>query len=159
MTLGKSKEMSEKLPALNPVPGLRPFEMEDKFLFFGREEQVGELLSRLRKSQFLAVLGPSGSGKSSLVRAGLLPQLYGGMMVSAGSTWELSIMRPASDPFSNLAKSLWETDLFNIDQDDDDAIAQIRATLNRSRLGLVEAARQSELDEDCLLYTSPSPRD
>ena len=66
--------MSEEKSKLNPFPGLRPFEMEDKFLFFGREEQVGELLARLRKSQFLAVLGPSGSGKSSLVRAGLLPQ-------------------------------------------------------------------------------------
>ena len=50
----------------NPFPGLRPFQIEEKFLFFGREEQTSELLTRLRKTRFLAVVGVSGSGKSSL---------------------------------------------------------------------------------------------
>ena len=68
----------------NPFPGLRPFQIEEKFLFFGREEQTSELLTRLRKTRFLAVVGVSGSGKSSLVRAGLLPELHGGTMATAG---------------------------------------------------------------------------
>jgi len=64
----------------NPFPGLRPFETEEYRLFFGREGQSDALIERLERSRFLAVVGTSGSGKSSLVRAGLLPGLRGGMM-------------------------------------------------------------------------------
>ena len=71
----------------NPFPGLRPFGAEEDYLFFGREEQTRELLQLLRTHRFLAVVGTSGSGKSSLVRAGLLPALYGGTMVGVGSDW------------------------------------------------------------------------
>ncbi len=58
-----------------PYKGLVAFEPEDSELFFGREELVSSLVSRLEESAFLAVVGPSGSGKSSLVRAGVVPQL------------------------------------------------------------------------------------
>ena len=51
----------------NPFPGLRPFQIEEKYLFFGREEQTSELLTRLRKTRFLAVVGVSGSGKSTII--------------------------------------------------------------------------------------------
>ena len=70
---------------MNPFPGLRPFEMQEKYLFFGREDQTVELLKRLGQARFMAVVGTSGSGKSSLVRAGLLPALPGGTMPDAGS--------------------------------------------------------------------------
>jgi len=60
-------------PFRGPYPGLRPFERGEDLLFFGRDEQVDQLLDKLDDSHFLAVLGSSGSGKSSLVRAGLLP--------------------------------------------------------------------------------------
>ncbi len=56
-------------------PGLRPFDAEDALLFFGREEQVDELLRRLQDTRFLAVVGLSGSGKSSLVRADLVEEM------------------------------------------------------------------------------------
>ena len=56
----------------NPFPGLRPFESSETHLFFGRDGQSEELLRRLKRTRFLAVVGTSGSGKSSLVRAGLL---------------------------------------------------------------------------------------
>ena len=82
----------------NPYPGLRPFNFEDNHLFFGRDEQITDLASRLRKNRFVAVVGSSGSGKSSLVRAGLLPELFGRTMVGAGSRWETSIMRPGGNP-------------------------------------------------------------
>ncbi|MBA3240864.1 MAG: ATP-binding protein, partial [Acidobacteria bacterium] len=64
----------------NPFPGLRPFESDEYRLFFGREGQSDALLERLGRAHFLAVVGTSGSGKSSLVRAGMLPALRGGMM-------------------------------------------------------------------------------
>ena len=77
-------------PPLNPFPGLRPFEFHENHLFFGRDTQTDELLRRLRLNRFVAVIGSSGSGKSSLVRAGLLPDLYGGFMVKAGSSWRIT---------------------------------------------------------------------
>lgn len=70
----------------NPFPGLRPFEPDENHLFFGREGQTDELLRRLKRTRFLAIVGTSGSGKSSLVRAGLLPALYSGFMTRAGSS-------------------------------------------------------------------------
>ncbi|MFL5951769.1 MAG: BTAD domain-containing putative transcriptional regulator [Gaiellaceae bacterium] len=58
-----------------PFKGLAPFEAEDAEFFFGRERLVDELLGRLEEVPFLALVGASGSGKSSLLRAGLLPAL------------------------------------------------------------------------------------
>src|ERR1035438_4649586 len=96
-------------PALfprNPFPGLRPFEYEEYALFFGREGQSVEILRRLRKNKFIGVIGVSGSGKSSLIRAGLLPFLDGAMMVEAGSHWRKAILRPGNCPIRNLAGEL-----------------------------------------------------
>jgi hypothetical protein len=67
----------ERLTKLeNPYPGHRPFDTGEGHLFFGRDQQVLDLLDRLARNRFVAVLGLSGSGKSSLVRAGLIPALY-----------------------------------------------------------------------------------
>jgi len=71
---------------INPFPGLRPFDVTESHLFFGRDGQTDEILKRLRQHKFLAIVGTSGSGKSSLVRAGLLPSLHSGFMVQAGSS-------------------------------------------------------------------------
>jgi tetratricopeptide (TPR) repeat protein/energy-coupling factor transporter ATP-binding protein EcfA2 len=133
----------------NPFPGLRPFESTEDHLFFGRDGQSDELLRRLRRSRFLAVLGTSGSGKSSLVRAGMLPSLYGGLMTAAGSSWRVALFRPGHNPIGNLAKALSNPQVLGSgDDDDDDAALQrtiVEATLRRSALGLVEATRQARM--------------
>jgi uncharacterized protein YkwD len=122
----------------NPFPGLRAFEPEEDYLFFGRERQVDELLRNLRRTRFLSVVGSSGSGKSSLVRAGLIPALYGGGMVGAGSHWRIAMFRPGEDPLGRLAKSLRKCGLLdNTEFRDSDAM--LEATLRRSSLGLAEA--------------------
>ena len=59
----------------NPYPGLAPFSEADAGVFFGREDEVETLLEKLSQHRLLALIGPSGVGKSSLLRAGLLPSL------------------------------------------------------------------------------------
>jgi hypothetical protein len=126
----------------NPFPGLRPFRSDEHHLFFGREEQTAALLQLLRTNRFLAVVGTSGSGKSSLVRAGMIAELYGGTMTQAGSNWEVMILRPGGSPIENLARAFVEADLY--DPGDPSTLPRLLATLNRSRFGLVEAMKQSE---------------
>ncbi|HWS55305.1 MAG TPA: tetratricopeptide repeat protein [Pyrinomonadaceae bacterium] len=130
----------------HPFPGLRPFRQEESNLFFGREGQSDELLARLSRARFLAVVGTSGSGKSSLIRAGLLPALYGGLMAGAGSGWRIAVMRPGADPLGNLARALAAEDVLGGDgMDEPMRAALIEATLRRGALGLVDAARQARL--------------
>src|SRR5215469_11368190 len=92
--------------SLSPYPGLRPFRRDEADIFFGREEQVDQLLAKLELSRFLAVVGVSGCGKSSLVRAGMLSALAGGFMASAGPRWHTIEMRPGGHPLANLAQAL-----------------------------------------------------
>lgn len=127
----------------NPFPGLRPFAAEEDHLFFGREEQTMELLQTLGTHRFVAVVGTSGSGKSSLVRCGLLSQLLGGKMLAAGTSWEVAVTHPGAAPMNHLAASLLATDLY--DAAEEDAKARLLATLSRSHLGLIEAIRQAQL--------------
>ncbi len=140
----------------NPFPGLRPFEVDEAHLFFGREGQSDELLRRLEKTRFLAVVGTSGSGKSSLVRAGLLPALHSGYMMNEGSAWNIALMRPESDPIGNLARRLQALALTTdnseskptstLDEERDMKKAILEATLHRSARGLIEATKQLQLD-------------
>ena len=94
-------------PLTMPYPGLRPFEAEDEPLFFGREAQVSAMLRQLEDHRFVAVVGSSGCGKSSLVRAGLLPVIHEGFLLGT-SDWLTPIMKPGQQPYQNLACALIE---------------------------------------------------
>lgn len=89
-----------------PYPGLRPFQREESDLFFGREGCIDDMVDRLAATRFLAVLGASGSGKSSLVITGLLDALEIGLHARAGSRWRIALLRPGSRPTENLARVL-----------------------------------------------------
>jgi WD40 repeat protein len=97
-----------------PYPGLRPFREDETHLYFGREQHRGELLKRLAITRFVAVIGTSGSGKSSLVRAGLLPDLLSGYLAGAGCDWVIVESTPGADPLGRLAAAFvtagWATD-------------------------------------------------
>lgn len=129
----------------NPFPGLRPFTQEEDYLFFGREEQTLELLQRLGSNRFVAVVGTSGSGKSSLVRCGLLSELLGGRMLDAGSSWEIAVTHPGGNPLALLTDALLDADLY--DREQEHARENLLATLSRSHFGLVEAIKQSDIGE------------
>ena len=131
---------------INPFPGLRPFEADEDHLFFGRERQIDELLRRLRATRFLAVVGTSGSGKSSLVRSGLVPSLYSGFMVQAGSRWRVAAFRPGEDPIGHMAAALDDPDVLGSPGElGDTRRVSLEATLRRSSSGLFEAVRQAWL--------------
>lgn len=137
--------MPESKSLFNPFPGLRPFESSETHLFFGRDGQSDELLRRLRQSRFIAVVGTSGSGKSSLVRAGLLPSLHGGLMTKAGSNWRVALFRPGEDPIGHMAEVLNDPAVLGSGEEADLQKAIIETTLRRSALGLVDAARQARM--------------
>jgi len=86
-----------------PYPGLRPFQGEqDARLFFGRAEHIA-LFTLLERTRFAAVLGDSGAGKSSLVRAGLIPALRAGLLGEHGTDWTVITVSPGGGPLTNLA--------------------------------------------------------
>ena len=88
-----------------PYPGLRPFEDKDQPLFFGREAQVSDMLLQLEDHRFVAVVGSSGSGKSSLVRAGLLPAVREGFLLGT-TDWLTIIIKPGHQPYQRLVRAL-----------------------------------------------------
>lgn len=90
----------------NPFVGLRPYESNESLLFFGQSAQMVSLLKKLHESRFLAVVGSSGSGKSSLIRAGLIPTLKGGFLVEKRDQWFMGIMKPGEEPLTRLARCL-----------------------------------------------------
>jgi tetratricopeptide (TPR) repeat protein len=138
-------------PNIHPFPGLRHFETDEEDLFFGREGQSEEILRRLRQHRFLAVVGASGSGKSSLIRAGLLPYLHGGFLAAAGSHWRVAIFRPGNDPIANLAAALNHPSVLGQPAESADQAARnamlLEVSLRRSGLGLIEAVRLARLPE------------
>jgi WD40 repeat protein len=89
-----------------PFPGLRSFTEREAHLFFGREGQSDEIVRLLQRTGFAAVVGTSGCGKSSLVRAGLLPTLFAGYSASRGCKWRVADFRPGNNPIGNLRSAL-----------------------------------------------------
>jgi V8-like Glu-specific endopeptidase/energy-coupling factor transporter ATP-binding protein EcfA2 len=117
-----------------PYRGLDVFSEDHAEFFFGREHIIDRLVNRLKQDvRFLAVLGPSGSGKSSLVQAGLIPRLRQGA-IPGSDHWELIVTRPANDPFNQLAAKGLEVESQNL-------TASVQAWLaqhsGRTRLRLV----------------------
>src|SRR5437868_3280584 len=88
----------------HPFPGLRPFRPSEAPFFFGQEPQIEDLLELLGGERFVAVVGISGSGKSSLVNAGLIPNLQ--PELSGQTRWLVARCRPGNRPVQNLAAAL-----------------------------------------------------
>jgi WD40 repeat protein/DNA-binding SARP family transcriptional activator/energy-coupling factor transporter ATP-binding protein EcfA2 len=96
-------------PVVCPFKGLATFDVADARYFYGRERLVAELVARLVGSPLLAIIGPSGSGKSSVMRAGLLPALSSGVLPGS-ETWSNVLIRPGRRPVHELAAALADVD-------------------------------------------------
>ena len=141
----------------NPYVGLRAFEAHESLLFFGRNEQTEALLKRLHQHHFIAVVGSSGSGKSSLVRAGMIPMLEGGFLIMDRDEWRVATFTPGNAPLQYLAAAILH--LFGdspntedvsafvnaIERDGEDAIvAKLTPLLENTRRNLLLLADQFE---------------
>jgi WD40 repeat protein/DNA-binding SARP family transcriptional activator len=141
----------EAPPALTgdepPYLGLQTFDERDARRFFGRAADVTRLLDRLAETRFLAVVGSSGSGKSSLVRAGLLPALRRGALPGS-DTWAVRVLRPGAAPVRALAHEVVDLDRSSLAPD-----ATFRRLLqdDRELHELVGRARRHGLDADRVL--------
>jgi WD40 repeat protein/serine/threonine protein kinase len=129
--------VTSDLPVENPYKGLRAFEEADSSDFFGREDLVEQLVGSLAEpgdwTRFLAVIGPSGSGKSSLVKAGLIPALRAGA-VFGSDRWFILSMVPGAHPGAALEAALLRVAARPVDH--------LRAQLETDRRGLVVAAQR-----------------
>jgi serine/threonine protein kinase/WD40 repeat protein len=121
---------------VNPYKGLRAFQEADAADFYGREALVDQLLTELDDSRelhrFLAIVGPSGSGKSSLVKAGLIPAIKRGALPGS-QNWYVLEMQPGPRPLEEL-----EIGLIGLATD---PVAGLREQLERDEHGLFRAAR------------------
>src|SRR4051794_12020029 len=144
-----------------PFKGLAASEYQDARYYFGRERLIAELVARLVGAPLLAVIGASGSGKSSLLRAGLLPALAAGVLPGSGG-WRQVLMRPGVHPLREfealaldgehvvVAVDQFE-ELFTACPDDDERAAFVRA-LMRDRRGVVIVVVRGDFYERCAAF-------
>jgi WD40 repeat protein/class 3 adenylate cyclase len=139
-----------------PYKGLVPFQPDDADVFFGREQLVDDLVGRLEEAPFLAVVGPSGSGKSSLVRAGVVPALQ-----RRDEALQTALFSPGEHPLSALA-AVGDGDLLVVDQfeevftlcrDEEERGAFIDALLDAAERGTrVVVALRADFYGHCAAY-------
>jgi len=119
--------------SLCPYVGLNPFQEGDKDKFFGRQRLLENMLNDLKEKRLLAVIGPSGSGKSSLVLAGLVPALKNGGLDGSSAWRYFPRLVPGSDPLKSLARVIKPAD-----RDLDEWIEQQAALLRQDPGHLVK---------------------
>ncbi len=135
-----------------PYPGLRPFSQEESLIFFGRQKQIDQMLMKLHDCCFLGIIGLSGCGKSSLVRAGLLPSLEAGR-VKGHVRWFIADMKPRNQPFEQLACALLSSGVLNglrkmLPSDPNLAKAMVEASLHGGPRSVLEIWKQSSESPD-----------
>jgi WD40 repeat protein/energy-coupling factor transporter ATP-binding protein EcfA2 len=139
---------SELLPR-RPYPGLRPFEKAEWPVFRGRDRLVQDILTILAQNHFASIIGPSGSGKSSLIKAGVLATLerrHGRM----GVQWRTAEMRPGVAPLWSMADGILRSlrpHMVKAGELPEAEVARVRALIDISEDGLAVIMREFELKE------------
>src|SRR5204863_3180389 len=91
-----------------PYPGLRSFTEDESLYFKGRDAQIEQISRLLEENRFLMVTGASGEGKSSLIYAGLIPNMRAGFFKAQYTNWLVADFRPERSPLTNMAKAISE---------------------------------------------------
>ena len=129
--------------------------MNEHPYFFGREKQTRELIDILKKSRFISVIGTSGSGKSSLVRAGMLPYLYKGMMSDDTGDWSICTFRPGVAPIDALVDKLFnlakKENKNAVSKNEDFEKKWIKQTILDNNEGILHAYHQLNISGKLLL--------
>jgi WD40 repeat protein len=123
----------------NPYPGLRPFRQDESHLFFGRNGQADAILAKLKLQHFVAIVGVSGCGKSSLLNAGVFPGLHGGLLATGQREWRITRLQPRDQPLQQLANALIAAGAV-VDQGQETA-ALAMSMLEHSSAGIVNLVR------------------
>jgi WD40 repeat protein len=132
----------------NPYPGIRSFDTGEGSLFFGREKHTYELLKVLTKSHFIVISGASGAGKSSLVKAGLIPELK-----KVSARWSSLIFRPGNQPLTNMADELLNRLLeFGIDNKITGNFKDIEKILKAGPEHVVDFFTRINFNDSILIY-------
>ena len=128
--------------------GLRPYRKEEADIFYGREKEVEGLLQILQKDKLVTVIGAPGTGKSSLINAGLIPRLEEGFLAQAGKQWSVCKFRPGISPIENMAYSLTSTGGLTLDgKSNTEDFSDYHQTLkDLGSLGLVQIYTRSEVN-------------
>ena len=139
---------SELLPP-RPYPGLRPFEKAEWPIFCGRDRLTQDILTILAENHFVSIIGPSGSGKSSLVRAGVLATLER-RHARMGVQWRTAEMRPGASPLWSMADGILRSlrpEKVKDGELPEAEVARIRALIDISEDGLAVILREFGLEE------------
>ena len=132
-------------PLESPFKGLESFDIDDASLFFGRERLVADMVARLSGARLMGIVGSSGSGKSSALRAGLLASLAGGVLPGSAD-WPLTVMRPGEHPVEVLHAATKDLDgercviavdqfeeLFTVCRDEGERAAFVETLIGQAR--------------------------
>lgn len=141
--------MSSLVQIPSNLPGLHHFDDSNVELFFGRKRQVDDLLSIIQEGRFIGIVGPEGAGKTSLIKAGLIPALENGFTGAAGREWSFCYCRPGITPIENLASALSEKNVLG-DQEKgslemDDEIVKL---MRKDHSGILNALTKYSISGD-----------
>jgi WD40 repeat protein/DNA-binding SARP family transcriptional activator len=134
---GRARPAAPDRLAVCPFKGLAPFERSDADYFCGRERVVSDLVTRLAAATLVGIVGPSGVGKSSILRAGVLPALGGGVLPGSAG-WRQVLVRPGEHPRAALDRAL-----------DTDGMAQALRELGRGERIVISVDQLEELFTVC----------
>ena len=132
---------------LNPFVGLKPYTKENSNFYFGREQEVENLLGVLQKNKFVTLSGATGAGKTSLINAGLIPRLKKGFVGQAGKDWAIASFRPGIEPLLNLSQALTASEVLKVDVKSNTTDRKYYSEIisNFGSLGIVEIYKRSEI--------------
>ena len=132
---------------LNPFVGLKPYSEKNSPFYFGREQETENLLQILQKNKLLTLSGDTGSGKTSLINASLIPRLKNGFIGQAGKEWSIAYFRPSTKPLSNLAHALNINGVLNIESKPKTTDYKYYSQIIKEfeAIGIVEIYKRSEI--------------